>query len=109
MGAEVLTATATMMCSHGGTTTAVATNARVKCVGAPALVLPDVFTVAGCAFTVPPGTPMPCVAAQAVTASTRVKVGGKAVLTRANTIMTTGSGPPVPVTVTLAQTRVKAL
>lgn len=109
MGAEVLTTAATMMCAHGGSASAVASSTRVKCDGSPALVLPDVITVAGCPFTVPPGAPMPCVTGRAVTASTRVKVGGKPVITHASTIMTTGSGPPVPVTVTLAQTRVKAL
>lgn len=109
MGAPVVTRASTMLCAHGGTVSAVPKSVRVKAGGQPVLAQGDVLTVAGCAFTVPPGVPTPCVAAQVVVASTRVKVGGRGVVTTASTVMTTGSGPPVPVTVTLTQPRVQAV
>lgn len=42
-------------------------------------------------------------------AATRVKIGGKGVVTQSSVLMTTGSGPPVPVSIAQTQVRVKAL
>jgi hypothetical protein len=37
----------------------------------------DSFLVAGCAFTVPPGKPQPCVKVQWMVPATRVRIGGQ--------------------------------
>lgn len=109
MGAGVVTAASTLLCAHGGAVSLVPTNLRVKAGGAFAMVQGDAPTIAGCAFTVPPGVPTPCVAAQVMVASTRVKIGGKGVVTQSSVVMTTGTGPPVPVSIVQTQVRVKAL
>jgi len=108
MGADALTAASTMMCAHAGSVRAVPTAVRVKLGGSPVLVQGDALLISACPFTVPPGSAMPCVSAAAVVAATRVKANGKPVLTSASSLMTTGTGPPVPVTVVTTQTRVKA-
>lgn len=99
MGTPLLTINATMMCAHGGKATVVPSNLRVKAGGNPVVVLTDMPVIAGCAFTVPPGVPTPCVAGKFMTSALRVKIGGiPAVLTNSQAL-TTGLGPPVPVTV----------
>jgi hypothetical protein len=108
MAAAVITTASTMLCAHGGSVSIVPTSTRVKAGGNPVLVQGDALTVAGCPFTVPPGVPTPCVAAQVLVASQRVKVGGRGIVTTQGVVMTTGSGPPVPVTATVTQTRAKA-
>ncbi len=40
----------------------------------------DQFPIAGCPFTVPPGTPQPCVKVQWMGPATRVKVNGNPVI-----------------------------
>jgi len=108
MAAVVITTGSTMFCAHGGSVSFVPTSTRVKAGGKPVLVQGDALTVAGCAFTVPPGVPTPCVTAQVLFASQRVKVGGRGIVTTEGVVMTTGSGPPVAVTATVNQTRAKA-
>ncbi len=108
MAAVVVTTGSTVLCAHGGGVTIVPTSTRVKAGGKPVLAQGDVLTVAGCPFTVPPGVPTPCVAAQVIFASQRVKVGGRGIVTTEGVVMTTGSGPPAAVTATVNQTRVKS-
>jgi hypothetical protein len=71
----VLTSGATVMCMHGGQASPTALFPRVKISGQPVCVQPAPYAVAGCAF-VPPGGNGPCVTAQWVTGSLRVRVGG---------------------------------
>ncbi len=96
-----------MQCAHGGSATVLPAKLRVKASGSPVLVATDAPLVVGCPFATPSG-PMPCVAAQVTVAASRVKVSGVPVVTAASVVMTTGSGPPVPVTAVLTQTRVTA-
>lgn len=59
-GDYILTASATMLCAHGGTVSAASTGCSVEVEGAAALVLSDVFVVTGCPYTVE-GSASPCV------------------------------------------------
>jgi hypothetical protein len=56
-----LTAAATITCIHGATVKGVPSNVRVKLGGSPVLTASDVFSVVGCPFTLPSGTPHPCI------------------------------------------------
>jgi hypothetical protein len=69
-------------CMHGGQVTVIPSQVRVLVSGQPVAVMADRCMVAGCAFTVPPGKPQPCVTAewQVPTLSKRVFVGGQPVV-----------------------------
>ncbi|HQN29574.1 MAG TPA: hypothetical protein PKX20_00470 [Methanothrix soehngenii] len=64
-------------CPHGGVVNVVTSNARVLVSGQPVATLADQCLVAGCAFTVPPGKPQPCLKVQWQVPSTRVFVNGQ--------------------------------
>ena len=65
------------ICPHGGQVTTVSSNTRVLAGGQPVATLADQFMVAGCAFTVPPSKPQPCLKVQWLTPAARVLVGGQ--------------------------------
>lgn len=111
MPGNVLTASSTVMCPHGGPATAVPSQPRVKVMGQPVLLQTDVTNVAGCAFTVPPGTPSPCVPVQWITGSVRVKVMGQPVLLQdASSVCVAATGAPQgPANIVMVQPRVKAM
>lgn len=101
----ILHSGATVLCMHGGQATATAPNARVKVGGQPVATQPAPWTVAGCPFMT--GTnPMPCVTAQWVTASLRVRAGGAPVLLAESQAVCAPNGTGVNVVMT--QMRVKA-
>jgi hypothetical protein len=79
----LLTASATMMCPHGGTVTATPGSTRAQA-GAPILRGSDTFIVAGCTFQIS-GAPNPCVSVQWVQTATRVKHGGDFALNESST------------------------
>jgi hypothetical protein len=101
---------ATAMCPHGGPVTTVSSNARVLVGGLPVATLADTFLVAGCAFTVPPGKPQPCVTVQWLTPATRVLVNGQPpiLMTSAGLCQSVEQIPQGPPTVAATQTRVIA-
>lgn len=68
---------AVAMCPHGGQVTVIPTNTRVLVSGQPVATMGDVYLVAGCAFTIPPGKPQPCIKVQWLTPATRVLVNGQ--------------------------------
>lgn len=76
---------ATATCPHGGQVSTIPTNTRVLVSGQPVATLGDTYLVAGCAFTVPPGKPQPCVKVQWLVPATRVLVGGKPAILQAST------------------------
>ncbi len=102
---------ATATCPHGGQVTAVSTNTRVLAGGAPVVVLPDVCTVAGCAFTVPPGKPQPCVRVQWLTPSVRVLINGQPPILQTSTglCQSAEQAPQGPPLIAATQTRVTAI
>ena len=71
MGAQILNQGCTIQCPHGGQAQVVPANTRVKVGGSLALLATDTFVISGCPFTVPPGTPMPCVTIQWSAPATR--------------------------------------
>jgi uncharacterized Zn-binding protein involved in type VI secretion len=65
------------MCPHAGQVTTISSNVRVLVGGQPVATLGDNFLIAGCAFTVPPGKPQPCLKVQWISPAMRVMVGGQ--------------------------------
>ena len=108
MGAPIVQVGATIICPHGGQVSAVPTNTRVLAGGQPLTVLADQFLVAGCAFTVPPGVPQPCVRVQWLVPATRVLVGGQPVILQLSSGLCQSSAqvPQGPPSVAVTQMRV---
>jgi hypothetical protein len=101
---------ATAMCPHGGQVSIVSSNARVAAGGTPIATLADQFLIAGCAFTIPPGKPQPCVRVQWMTPATRVLINGQPPILQTSTGLALSvegipGGPPV---VSVTQARVVA-
>jgi hypothetical protein len=69
-------------CPHGGEAITVSANKRVLVSGQGVALISDRSSVVGCAFTVPPGKPQPCVSVDwsKAVGSTRVLVSGQPVL-----------------------------
>jgi len=91
---------ASATCPHGGQVTTISTNTRVMVSGQPVATMGDTFTVAGCAFTVPPGKPQPCVKVQWITPAARVVVNGQPAILQTSTGLCLSAeqipgGPPV--------------
>ena len=102
---------AVAMCPHGGQVTTISSNTRVLVTGMPVATLADTFLVAGCAFTLPPPKPQPCVRVQWIVAAARVLVNGTPPITQASTGLALSvegipGGPPL---VVQTQPRVSAL
>jgi hypothetical protein len=102
----VLHAGATVLCMHGGQASATAPDVRVKAGGQQVATQAAPWTVAGCPFT-PGPSPVPCVTAQWVTASLRVKAGGLPLLLSDSQAVCVPNGTGVNVVMT--QMRVKAM
>ena len=68
---------ATAICPHGGQVQTIPTNARVLVSGQPVATLADTYLVAGCAFTIPPGKPQPCIKVQWLVPAARVLGNGE--------------------------------
>lgn len=76
---QFLTTASTMMCPHGGTVTAVASQQKAQA-GAAILMQSDSCTIAGCPFTIGPN-PSPCVTVRWVSPATRNTLAGTPALT----------------------------
>jgi hypothetical protein len=76
MMSGLLNTSSVMMCPHGGTVSAVSSNARAKAGGDFILRASDTFTIAGCTFTLPPAVPHPCMQVQWVLTDLRSKAAG---------------------------------
>lgn len=106
MPGTIVTATTSVQCAHGGKATPTAPNPRVSVSGQPVVTIASTYAVAGCPFTTPAGSPLPCVTAQFTTAATRVQAGGQPVLLIDSQATTVPNG--VPVIIVPGQTRVTA-
>lgn len=73
---KLLNPSSTMMCPHGGTVSAVTSNAKAKAGGGFILRPSDTFTISGCPFTLPSGTAHPCVTVQWVKSNVQSKAAG---------------------------------
>jgi hypothetical protein len=96
---------ATVTCVHGGQAQPTAPNPRVRVAGQPVVVQTAPHTVAGCPFTTPAGSPLPCVTAQWVTGATRVLAGKQPVLLQDSQAVCVPNGTGVLISAT--QTRVR--
>ncbi|WP_227243351.1 hypothetical protein [Paraburkholderia caribensis] len=110
MPGPVLHAGAVATCPHGGPLNIVASSARVMVSNMPVAVLTDQGLVAGCAFTVPPTKPQPCVTTRWIAGATRVTSNGVPLLINPHVAICQSAeqipgGPPI---ITGSQTRVFA-
>ena len=96
-----------MLCAHGGQAQPTTPFPRVKVGGQPVVTQPNPYTVSGCPFTTPAGSPLPCVTAQWSTGAVRVKAGGLPVLLQDSQAICTPNGTPV--TIAATQVRVKGI
>ncbi len=109
MAGCVLDAGTAIMCPHGGQGTAVPRAVRLTLGGKPPLLVDDVVTIAGCAFTVS-GAPSPCLRVQWTMPATGVSVEGSAVLTSSSVglCLNAAAAPQGTALLTGYQTRVMA-
>ena len=100
---------ATAMCPHGGQVSIVSSNTRVTVGGQAVATMGDTYTIAGCAFTVPPGKPQPCVKVQWLVPATRVMVTNQpAILQSSNGLCLSADQIPAgPPNVVVTQLRAK--
>lgn len=106
---EFLTTQSVMACPHGGQVQASTSNSRTKADGAFVLRSSDTFTISGCPFTLPTGSPHPCVSVKWAVTTTRNKVVSNPVLAKDSMglCLAGDNVPQGPVQVQQAQTRVK--
>ncbi len=99
---------ATAICPHAGQVTTISTNTRVMVSGMAVATMSDTSTVAGCAFTVPPGKPQPCIRVQWLVPAARVMINGQPALlqTSSGICLSAESIPGGPPTILVTQTRV---
>lgn len=105
---ELLSASAVLMCPHGGTVTAVPSSSKVTLGGDPIVLATDTFTVAGCAFTLPPATPSPCVLVQWQSPALKCTSDGTPLLTTDSIGMCNAATGAVQGTVLIQSTQTKA-
>ena len=101
---------AVAMCPHGGQVTTISANTRVLASGMQVALATDQFTVAGCAFTLPSGTPQPCVTVQWTTPTVETVVNGQPAVTALSVglCIAADGAPNGPAIVASTQTRAVA-
>jgi hypothetical protein len=92
-------------CAHAGQAQPTVPNSRVKVRGRAIVTQPNPYTITGCGLS--STTNPPCVSAQWITAATRVKAGGAAVLLQDSQATCTPTGTPL--TIVITQTRVRGI
>lgn len=104
MPGYLLSAGATVQCTHGGQAMSPTPDLRVKVGGQAIVTQTPPFTVTACPFTTSTG-PLPCTTGNWTTAATRIKASNKPVLLQDSQALTTPNG--VPLNILSTQTRVK--
>jgi hypothetical protein len=101
---------ATAICPHGGQVAVISSNTRVLVSGMPVATMADTTTVAGCAFTVPPGKSQPCVLVRWLVPAARVLINGQPALLQLSSglCLSPEQIPQGPPTVIATQPRVIA-
>lgn len=107
----ILTAASSVSCTHAATVTHTPSQTRVLAAGAPALTQADTAVVAGCPFTLPSGTPSPCVTIRWTVGAARVLASGTPVLTQASVglCVSPAQAPQGPPVISVVQPRVQGL
>ena len=108
---DLLNTSSTLMCPHGGSVSITSSNSVAKADGAYIARSSDTFTISGCAFTLPSGTPHPCVRVQWLVTAMMHKAAGNLCLTKDSTglCLAADSVPQGPVQINNTQTKVKGL
>ena len=98
---------ATAICPHGGQVSVIPSQTRALVGGQPIATMGDTYPIAGCAFTVPPGKPQPCVKVQWLVPATRVLIGGQPAILQSSTglCLSAEQIPQGPPTVIMTQVR----
>lgn len=91
----LLHAGAVVQCAHGGVVQPTVPSPRVTVMGMPVVTLGAPWTVAGCAFPPPPVANGPCVTAQFLAGSLRVRSMGMPLLLADSPAVCTPTGTPV--------------
>jgi hypothetical protein len=101
---------AVALCPHGGPINTVSSNARVLVNGMPVATMADQYLIAGCAFTIPPAVPSPCLRVQWLVPAVRVLVNGVPPIlnTSVGLCLSPAQAPQGPPIVTTTQPRVVA-
>ena len=109
MSGYVLDVNSTLMCPHSGQFSIVTSNTKVKVDGQFAVTQQDTFNISGCPFTLPNGTPSPCVLAKWIVVATRVKIGGNFVVLKNSTALCQAGtqAPQGPPNVVVTQMKVR--
>lgn len=102
----ILNTAASVVCPHGGHVILTTSNTTALADRAPALLLTDVHTVAGCPFQIPgtPPKPQPCVTVRWLVGAQLTRVRGTPVLLQTSvglcySVEQIPQGPPVVVSV----------
>jgi hypothetical protein len=108
---NLLNASSTLMCPHGGSVSATSSNSVSKAGGDFIVRGDDTFTISGCSFALPNGTPHPCVRVQwTLTASTHKAAGSLALTSDSlGMCLAADSAPQGPVQISNTQMKVKGL
>lgn len=103
MSGLLLDAQATVLCAHAGQAQPTVPSTRVQLGGQAAVMLPVLYTIAGCSL--PPNAGGPCATAQWIVGATRVLIEGSPALLTDSTATCVPTGTPLnPVS---TQTRVQ--
>lgn len=97
---------AVVMCAHGGVAQPVLPIPRVKVMGQPVVAQPAPYLISGCPFVLV-AVPSPCVTAQWLTGSLRVKSMGMPLLLQDSQAVCAPNGTPA--VIALTQLRVKGM
>lgn len=111
MSRPIVTQMTQTQCPHAAMGTLTTSTSKVMIDNAPALVMGDEGTVAGCPFTLPNGKPQPCVSEKLLGMSSKVQAEGSFVLLQnpADLCYSAENIPQGPVTWTNIQQKVTAL
>lgn len=102
-----LTQGAVVMCLHGGQAQPTVPLPRVTLGGQAAIGQATTYTIAGCPFTLPPGSPSPCGTASWTVTALRVKSGGIPLVLQDSTAVCVPNGTGLTIT-SPGQVRVQA-
>ena len=102
-----LTTGSVILCAHGGKAQPTMPNPRVKIMGQPTVFQAAPATIAGCSFPPPPAGNGPCVTANWLMGSLRVKSMGMPLLLQDSQAICVPTGTPLNVVFT--QPRVKGM
>lgn len=107
MASPVLTTLGTVICPHGGQAVLSAGQDKAEAEGGKLILVSDEPSIAGCAFTLPSGTPQPCIKVKWQVGAARATVNGTAVVTQSSVGLCLAAGdiPQGPATIAVAAAR----